>query len=100
MMKLNMLFALVMSSPPKANNFQRKVRKLYLKLFNGVKSDEAKLKVAKAFGTYAMQNYTGHFREPEIETFLSDYGNRHFKNTGETNPVNEKVLIHIITKTF
>ncbi len=89
-----------MSSPPKANPFQAKIRKLYLKLFRSVKSDEAKLNIAKAFGTFAMQNYTGHFREPEIESFLSDYSNRRFNNTSETKPLDEKILIHIISKTF
>lgn len=89
-----------MSSPPKANPFQAKIRKLYLKLFRSVKTDEAKLNVAKAFGTFAMQNYTGHFREPEIETFLSDYSKQHFRITEKFKPFDEKVLIHIITKTF
>jgi hypothetical protein len=89
-----------MISPPKANPFQAKIRKLYLMLFRFVKTDKAKLNIAKSFGNFAIQNYTGHFREPEIETFLSDYGNRRFKNTSGTILVEEKILIHIITKTF
>lgn len=89
-----------MSSPPKSNRFQQKVRRLYLKLFEGVKSDEAKLKVLQAFGEFAMQNYTGHFREPELEDFLTSYGKRKFKIKQEPAPLDENALVHIITRTY
>ena len=86
--------------PPKTDPFQAKIRKLYLKLFRFVNTDEAKLNIAKSFGNFALQNYTGHFREPEIETFLSDYGNRLFENDSGNILFEDKILIHIITKTF
>lgn len=89
-----------MSSPPKANRFQGRIRKLYLQLFRGVKSDDARLSVAKAYGEFAMQNYTGHFREPEIETFLSNYHKNHYTNTIDPASFNENILIHIVTQTY
>jgi hypothetical protein len=76
-------------------------RTTLLQLFSKAKSDEGKIAFAKALGTFSFNNYTGHFREPELESFFEDFSIRHFSNYLTAIPQKgNNHLVHIVTRTY
>jgi hypothetical protein len=76
-------------------------RATLLELFLKAKSDEGKISFAKALGSFSFHNYTGHFREPELESFFEDFSFRTFSNFRYVKPhFNNPHLVHVVTRTY
>jgi hypothetical protein len=77
------------------------IRNLLLRSFTQSKSDEEKLAIAAFWASFASQNFTGFWREPELEKFFSSFARKHFSRfaTAESTK-SEHVLVHVVTRTY
>lgn len=77
------------------------IRDLLVTAFQRSASENEQLSIAGFWASFASHNFTGHFREPLLDTFFAEYANRHFSIFSlYNNSHNNDSIIHIVTRTY